>query len=119
MRKFMLFTALLLIAIESQAGKKGLNAVNVKLARTSGEAVRTVVTDANGHFTFPVVPKGSYAVKFGRDQLKGTTRSAIVEINGVKHEWDFEKSQLRSSGEDKIVVASDGQHAISGTVTEP
>ena len=120
MRKSILFLALAFITVAAYAGAP-LKGVDVKLGKNPGgsPAARDTSTDANGHFTFPVVPQGSYAVTFGRDKLKGTTRTAVVVINGVRHEWDFEKSASRTTGDSKIVIASDGKTAISGTVTQP
>ena len=120
------------ISAEKETGKKGLNAVNVKLARTSGETVRTAVTDANGKFDFGVVPQGSYALTFGRENFSATARTCIVEINGVKSEWDSAKQKARKfqtlsnasrmaedSWHDFIAVESDGKHPLGGTVTQP
>ncbi|HEV2718579.1 MAG TPA: carboxypeptidase regulatory-like domain-containing protein [Thermoanaerobaculia bacterium] len=117
MRKLILLVVIALVALPLLAGAP-LKGVDVKLGKNpgGGAAARDTATDANGHFTFPVVPKGSYAVKFGRDQLKGTTRVAVVEINGVRHEWDFEKAASRTTGDSKIVVESDGKRPIQGTV---
>ncbi len=122
----------MLVAVAAYAGAP-LKGIDVKLGKNPGgsPAARAASTDAGGHFDFGPMPKGSYAVKFTRDQLKGNNRTAIVDINGVKHEWDFERAQGRvmpgstsktmahDSWSSALIVESDGKTPIRGTVTLP
>ena len=117
MRKALPFLAIL-IAASAYAGAP-LKGVDVKLGKNPGgsPAARAQTTDANGHFSFPVVEKGSYEITLVPPaNAKGTPETCLVEVNGQKTPYHFKAPANGKVAQEKIVVISDAKSAIRGTV---
>jgi hypothetical protein len=116
MRKSILFLAIVLMAVCAYAGAP-LKGVDVKLGKNPGGSPAARTTDANGHFDFGVVEKGSYELTLAPPaSAKGTPETCLVEVNGQKAAWHFNKATDRSGAPQKISVTSDGRHPIHGVV---
>ena len=116
MRKTLLPIALLLIAVQVQAGAP-LKGVDVKLGKNPGGSPAARTTDAGGHFDFGVVEKGSYDLTLAPPaNAKGTPETCLVEINGKKTPYHFKAATERTGTPQAISVTSDGRTPIRGTV---
>jgi hypothetical protein len=117
MRKIIL-PLLLLIAVVAHAGAP-LKGVDVKLGKNPGGSPAARTTDANGHFDFGVVERGSYELTLAPPaNAKGTPESCLVEVNGQKAAWHFKNATGRSGAPQKISITSDGRTPIRGTVSK-
>src|SRR5205085_8679359 len=123
MRKFAVLVSLV-IAVSLYAGAP-LKGVDVKLGKNPGGTPAARATDASGNFDFGVMPKGSYALQIAPDRRGGTAQVALRGSGTVTtYRWNLAAGRrARASNEraaaddDRIVIASDGQHAIGGTIT--
>ena len=120
MRKFIsLF--LVSIAVAAYAGAP-LKGIDVKLGKNPGgsPAARTQTTDANGHFSFGVVEKGSYLITLAVPaNAKGMPKDCEVEVNGKRARYNLENTMVSGkTSAHAVEVISDGRAPISGTVSK-
>ena len=101
-----------------------LKGVDVKLGKNPGGKPAARTTDSDGHFSFGVLPKGSYRITLSFTGAKlsssdvsmtvvGTAKGNVVSV--------LSASAPRKSGAvivgDHLDVVSDGVHPIEGTVS--
>ena len=122
------FTLFLLSAATAFAGAP-LKGVDVKLGKNpGGSPAARATTDAKGGFDLGVVPAGSYALTLGPS---AAAAQCAIEVKGakggpIKVGWDFAKrasfdlaaqaAGRISLSQDKIILESDGQNPLVGTV---
>ena len=135
------FAASGVLAETSGAPLKG---VDVKLGRNPGGAVtRIVTTDADGNFTFGVLPAGSYFILIGSPKRpRGAAPDPAPDIvtvslsghAGVPVLWHYDRKsasivdhrgqpepnarEVRPDKKPRMTFESDGQKAVSGTIVK-
>jgi outer membrane receptor protein involved in Fe transport len=69
-------------AVKDQQGLV-LPGVTVTASSPSLQGVRTTVTDANGQYTMPGLPPGTYTVEFALDGMATVRQTSVVPLGGV------------------------------------
>ena len=147
MRRFALavaFLALLTNAVLAETAGAPLKGVDVKLGRNPGGAVtRIVTTDAEGNFSFGLLPPGSYFIVIGSPKRpRGTAPEpspdiVTVSLNGhagVPVSWHYDRKsasivdhrgqpdasarEVRPDKKPRMTFESDGQKSVSGTIVK-
>ena len=124
--KFMAVLVGALLATSVALAGAPLKGIDVKLGKNPGGGAAARITDAQGHFDFGVLPKGSYWIALDPGQSGNAVKIAEMEIaitGAIGGRIDktipvaATNDLARTPQRDQVVAFStDGKHSVSGYV---